>query len=89
MDARIMDCIMDVDINGCVTITDLPSDSLPELLFDPKVLRGLTELHMNCTICAHCSSIMLLTALTILDLSYNNEVEAVTQDIGKMVGASS
>jgi Leucine-rich repeat (LRR) protein len=89
--------ITDVDINGhryelmyldgCVTITDIPFDSLPEMLFDPKVLPGLTELHMNGThMLTLPSSILMLTALTMLDLSDNQHLESLTPDIGEMVG---
>jgi Leucine-rich repeat (LRR) protein len=74
-------------LNGCVTITDIPFDSIPEMLFDPKVLPGLTELHMNGThmVTLH-SSILVLTALTKLDLSDNDDLESLTPDIGEMVG---
>jgi Leucine-rich repeat (LRR) protein len=78
---------MDADENGCVTISELPLDSLPKMLFAPTVLRGLTELHMNrISIRSLPSSIMRLTALKILDLSQNNVLGAVTEHIGEMVG---
>jgi hypothetical protein len=73
--------------SGCVTIRDLPLDSLPEALFALTVLSGLTELHMNKTLIPTLPpSIVKLTALTKLDLSQNDKLEAVTEHIGEMVG---
>jgi Leucine-rich repeat (LRR) protein len=82
---------MDAHGNRCVTITDVipvvPWDSLPEVLFAPTILRGLTALHMPHTnMLTLPPSIITLTALKVLDLSHNDVLGAVTEHIGEMVG---
>jgi Leucine-rich repeat (LRR) protein len=89
---------MDADGNRCVTIRDvwdwvsLPEvlfapTILPQALFDLAVLSGLTKLYIhNTNIREFPPSILMLTSLTMLDVSQNPVLEAVTEHIGQMVG---
>jgi Leucine-rich repeat (LRR) protein len=89
--AEVLD--MALDGTGCVDISirDLPwmlddSCGLPQALFDLTVLSGLTKLCITCTnICELPPSIVMLTSLKELDVSHNQVLEAVTEDIGEMV----